>query len=153
MDNGLPHIVSVNISGGDIPKLPVPEAEVGIEGFVGDAHDHEKHNTPIQAVSLLDVEDLDDLRTEGFAVAPGACGENLTVRGLDADGLEPGDRLRFAGGVELEVTKLRKPCYVLDAISPTLKVAIAGRCGCYAKVLRGGRVRAAESIEVIDAAG
>ncbi len=99
-----PTIVSVNVSDGGIPKLPVDAIEVGTDGLLGDAHDHEKHNTPLQAVSLLDIEDLDDLQTEGFAVAPGACGENLTVRGLDADGLEPGDRLRFAGGVELEIT-------------------------------------------------
>ena len=42
------------------------------------------------------------LREEGFAVGPGATGENLTVQGLDVDALKIGDRLRFDGGVEVE---------------------------------------------------
>lgn len=147
-----PTIVSVNLSAGGIPKRPVPEAQVQTAGLLGDGHDHEKHNTPLQAVSLLDLDDLDDLAGEGFDVGPGVCGENLTVRGLDVDALAIGDRLRLDGGVELQITKTRKPCYVLDAISPALKGAIAGRCGCYARVLVGGRVRPGETFEVVHAA-
>jgi MOSC domain-containing protein YiiM len=100
----------------------------------------------------MDEEDLDDLRREGFAVHPGAIGENLTVRGLDVDRRAVGDVLSLSGGVELRLTKPRKPCYVLDAISPELKIAIAGRCGFYAEVVRGGAVRAGERIEVAPAA-
>jgi MOSC domain-containing protein YiiM len=146
--DALATIVSVNISGGGIPKLPVAEADVTAAGLDGDAHDHEKHNTPVQAISLIDLEDLEDLRGEGFAVGPGATGENVTVRGLGVDALDLGDRLRLSGGVTLEVTKMRKPCYVLDAIDPELKKAIVGRCGAYARVLEGGRVRPGETIAV-----
>lgn len=143
-----PTILSVNTSDGGIPKLPVAVGRVTSGGLDGDAHDHEKHNTPLQALSLLDVEDLDDLAGEGFDVRPGALGENLTVRGLDVDDLAPGDRLRLSGGVVLEITKLRKPCFVLDAIDPRLKDVVAGRCGGYAKVVAEGEVRPGETIEV-----
>lgn len=142
-------VVSVNISGGGIPKLPVPAATVEPAGLVGDAHDHEKHNTPVQAVSIIDLEDLDNLRAEGFDVAPGATGENITVRGLDVDALEVGDRLHFSGGVAVELSKRRKPCYVLDAIDPELKVAISGRCGFYARVCTTGAIRSGEQIDVV----
>jgi MOSC domain-containing protein YiiM len=148
MSASRPAIVSVNISPGGIPKLPVEVGRVSADGIVGDGHDHEKHNAPIQAISLLDVEDLDDLRAEGYDVGPGALGENLTVRGLDTDALAPGDRLRLSGGVELEYTKVRTPCFVLDAVSPQLKEVVKGRCGGYAKVITGGEVRAGETIEV-----
>jgi MOSC domain-containing protein YiiM len=127
----------------------IRDREVGPAGLNGDGHDHEKHNTPVQAICLIDEEDLDDLRREGFDVGPGAVGENLTVRGLEVDRLRIGDVLRLSGGVELRLTKWRKPCYVLDAISPELKTAIAGRCGAYAEVVRGGAVRAGERIEVV----
>jgi MOSC domain-containing protein YiiM len=143
-----PTVIAVNISDGGIPKRPVEVGMVQVGGIVGDAHDHDKHNTPVQALCLIDVEDLDDLRVEGFDVAPGATGENLTVRGLSVDELSIGDVLRFSGGVEAEISKRRKPCYVLDAISPDLKDAIRDRCGMYACVRRAGEIRAGETIEV-----
>ena len=143
-----PTIVSVNISSGGIPKRAIEVGRVTTEGIVGDGHDHDKHNTPIQAISLFDIEDLDDLKTDGFDVGPGALGENLTVTGLNVDALGPGDRLKLSGGVELEYTKVRKPCYVLDAIDPQLKEIVQGRCGGYARVLTAGEIRPGETIEV-----
>lgn len=151
MASARPRLVSVNISSGGIPKLPVVEAALREAGLVGDGHDHEKHNTPLQAVSLLDGEDLDDLRAEGFAVGAGATGENLTLRGIDVDRLRAGDRLAFSGGAEVELTRRRKPCFVLDAIDPRLKVRIEGRCGFYARTIRGGAIRPGETITVIAA--
>ncbi|MHC4769741.1 MAG: MOSC domain-containing protein [Planctomycetota bacterium] len=145
-------IISVNISPGGIPKQPIEVGPVSADGIAGDGHDHEKHITPIQAICLIDAEDLDDLRAEGYDVGPGALGENLTVRGLNVDDLAPGDRLRLSGGVELEYTKPRKPCYVLDPISPKLKEVVKGRCGGYAKVITPGEIRPGESIDVHHAA-
>ena len=143
-----PIVVSVNTSPGGIPKHAVAVGEVTPGGLAGDAHDHDKHNTPMQAISIIDVEDLEDLRAEGFDVAPGATGENVTVRALDVDDLGVGDCLHFSGGVRLELTKKRQPCFVLDAIDPELKRAIVSRCGFYAKVVETGRVQAGETIHV-----
>src|SRR5262245_41729282 len=160
-----PRVVSVNISAGGIPKHPVTVARLSAQGLQGDAHNHDKHNTPLQAVSIIDLEDLEDLRSEGFALFPGATGENLTVENLDIDRLQAGDRLRFSPPalsgqlrihpgiecdlVELELTKRRNPCYVLDAIDPRLKTRIIGRCGFLAKVIRAGEVRPGDTIESV----
>ncbi len=148
MSEASPIVVSVNISDGGIPKRPLPVGRVTTDGLEGDAHDHEKHNTPLQAICLMRVEVLDDLRAEGFDVAPGTMGENLTVRGLDVDAMQPGDRLVLSGGVELEYTKIRKPCFVLDSISEDLKQVVRGRCGGYTRVVTTGHVRAGETIEL-----
>lgn len=145
-------VLSVNVSRGGIPKTPVPAARVGTAGLEGDAHDHAKHDTPLQAMCLIDVEDLEDLAAEGFDVVAGSTGENVTVRGLDLDAREVGDRLRFSGGVEVELTKRRKPCYVLDAIDPRLKEVVVGRLGYYARVLVEGDLAPGETIEVEPAA-
>ena len=142
-------VLSVNISDGGIPKLPIDVGEVTPNGLVGDGHDHEKHNTPKQAICIIDQEDLDDLTSEGYDLPPGATGENLTVRNLNADNLNIGDRLRFSGGLELEITKMRKPCFVLDAIDPKLKGTIKGRCGCYGKVITPAQIRAGETIDIL----
>jgi MOSC domain-containing protein YiiM len=144
-----PRVISINISQGGIPKLPLPQVQLIESGLQDDLHNHEKHNSPMQAVSLIDMEDLDDLRAKGYPVYPGATGENLTVRGLSVDELHIGDRLKFSGGAELELTKARQPCYVLDAIDPQLKTAIKGRCGFLAKVIRTGEIYVDETIEVV----
>ncbi len=141
-------IISINISSGGIPKLACSNIRVDIGGLEGDGHNHEKHRTPLQAVCLQDVEKLEELNREGYDLGFGATGENLTVRGLNVNALPLGTILQFSNGVELELTKVRKPCYVLDAIDPRLKEDIAGRCGMYAKVLRTGSFRQGEVIRV-----
>ena len=143
-----PNIVSINISEGGIPKLPIACAQVGIHGLIGDGHHHEKHNNPNQAVCLQDLEILTELRAEGFSLSPGSIGENLTVRHLNVQRLITGTILEFSGGVVLELTKERKPCYVLDDIDPKLKEVILGRCGFYAKVLREGTLKKEATIHV-----
>ena len=143
-----PTVLAVNISEGGIPKRPLDHAQIEVGGIVGDGHNHEKHNTPVQALSLIDIEDLYDLQDEGFDVGPGATGENITVAGLSIDELEVGAMLHFSGGVVAELSKRRKPCYVLDAIDPELKRVIVGRCGFYARVIQPGMLRPGESIMV-----
>lgn len=143
-------IVSINISRGGIPKLPVEASLLGADGFEGDGHNHEKHRTPFQAVCLQDIEKLEELTGEGYPLSvPGTTGENLTVSGLNVNQLPLGCMLRLSNGAMIELTKVRKPCYVLDAIDPRLKEDIAGRCGMYARVIGGGIVRAGDEIEVI----
>lgn len=141
-------IVSLNLGPGGIPKQQVELARVTLTGLAGDGHNHAKHNTPQQAISLIDLEDLLALQSEGFAVVPGATGENITTEGLQVDSLQVGDRLRFPSGVELELTKRRKPCYVLDAIDPALKDVIVGRCGFLARVLVPGELRVGDVVTV-----
>ena len=144
------YILSINISPGGIPKQPVDSVRVNLAGLEGDGHNHEKHRTSFQAVCLQDLERLTELWTEGFPLlSPGAIGENLTVRNLNVNNLPIGTILEFSSGVVMELTKVRKPCYVLDTIDPRLKEAIVGRCGLYAKVLQEGIVHIGETIEVV----
>lgn len=145
----IPTVISVNVSSGGIPKTPVEYAVVNTDGIEGDDHNHEKHITPKQAVCIIDQEDLEDLCEEGYNVYPGATGENITCRDLNIDELQIGDRLVFSGGVAVELTKMRKPCYVLDDISPDLKEVIVGRCGAYAKIIKKGTLKVGETIQVV----
>jgi len=146
-------IVSINRSTGGIPKHAVDAAVITAAGLDGDAHDHEKHNRPEQAICLWDLELLDELNGEGFGLAPGSIGENLTVRDLDVQHLPIGTVLYTTGGARLEITKRRNPCFVLDAIDPTLKTAIRDRCGAYARVLAGGTVSKGEALHATQPPG
>jgi MOSC domain-containing protein YiiM len=131
-------VVAVCISSGGVPKQPVDRAEVLADGLIGDGRHHEKHRRNDRAVSIQDLELLEQLAGEGYAVGPGIMGENITVQDLHVQSLAIGDRLRFQDGPVLELASVRKPCYVLDAIHPELKNAVVGRCGFLCRVVEPG---------------
>ena len=149
MQENIPFVLSINISKGGIPKLPVDSIRVTSAGLAGDGHNHEKHRTPMQAICLQDVERLEELGRQGYSLSPGTTGENLTVGNLNVNGLPLGAKLQFSGGVVIEISKVRKPCYVMDAIHPQLKVDALRRHGMYAQVLKEGTLNNGETINVI----
>jgi MOSC domain-containing protein YiiM len=109
----------------------------------------------LRQVHLLPEELLDSLAAQGFAVAPGVVGENVTTRGLDLLALPTGTRLRLGVDAVVEVTGLRNPCVQLDRHQRGLQKAVldrdaAGnlirRAGVMAIVLSDGTVRAGDAI-------
>jgi len=141
-------VVALCISSGGIPKHPLSEAQIATPGIVGDGHNHEKHNRPDRALSLIDLEILAQLREEGFDLQPGMLGENLTAVGLSVQKMSPGTLLAV-GDVVLRLEQPRKPCYVLDAIDPRLKDVLVGRCGFMASVVHCGTIRPDMKITVL----
>ena len=153
-------VVRLNISRGGIPKLPIPEATVGPLGLEGDSCAHPQfHGGPNQALLLICVETIDELRALGYEVYPGALGENLTVNGLDHRQLRVGQQFR-AGTVILELTKVRVPCDQLSPLGEGIQREIYdkrvkagdpasprwGRSGFYARVVQPGVIRAGDLI-------
>src|SRR6266567_8654494 len=103
------HIVQISLSPGGIPKRAVAEGVVTTSGIVGDSWAHpDIHGGPNQALLLITSEGIDELIAQGFALFPGALGENLTTLGLDRRRMRAGQRYR-AGEVFLEITKRRAP--------------------------------------------
>ena len=142
-------VISINISDGGIPKLPVDSCEVSVDGLVGDGKTHKKHETSLRAVSLFDKEILDQLVSEGYEIIPGSIGENFTVENLHVQTLQTGDRLSFEGGLLIELVEPRKPCFVLDAIDSNLKKDIVGRCGFLARVIDESTIKNGASISIL----
>lgn len=147
-----PKVISINISKGGIPKESVCSVLIHEKGLEGDGHNHEKHYRIEQAVCLQDIEKLEELTQEGYPLKPGTTGENVTVENLNVNDLSVGTILEFSNGVVLEISKVRKPCYVLDAIDQKLKDDIVGRCGMYARVIKEGSLAVGEDIKVIQKA-
>ena len=141
-------VIAVNTSPGGIPKLPREKLMVSTPGLEGDGHNHESHRSPMQAVCMIDVEILESMKKEGFDLPPGAIGENLTLSGVRVQDCALGDRLRFSSGLEIEITKVRTPCYILDSISPELKRIMWNRSGMYAKVITEGTIAPGDTVEV-----
>jgi len=114
-------------------------------GLVGDAHaDCCSH----RQVSLLAIESIDKMRKMGFDVGPGDFAENLTTRGIDLTTLAIGTRICVGNEVVLEVTQIGKECHGGCAIYQQIGKCIMPREGIFARVVRGGPVRAGDRIRV-----
>jgi MOSC domain-containing protein YiiM len=111
----------------------------------------------LRQVHLIAAETLDELREEGFGVAPGAIGENVTTRGIDLFALPEGARLGLGQSAVVEITGLRNPCVQLDRFQNGLMQAVLGRdakggvtlrAGIMGVVLASGDVRPGDAIKV-----
>lgn len=110
----------------------------------------------LRQVHLLQSELHDELAARGLPVSPGQMGENVTTRGIDLLALPTGTVLGI-GEAMVKVTGLRNPCHQLDGIHEGLMAAtlsrdvdggLIRRCGVMGVVLRGGRVRAGDRLDV-----
>ena len=111
----------------------------------------------LRQVHLIHSELHDELRANGFEVAAGQMGENVTTRGVDLLGLPIGARLRLGDGALVEITGLRNPCKQLEGIQPGLMEAtlerdgdgrLVRKAGVMAVVLQGGEVRPGDPVAV-----
>jgi len=127
-------------------KVNVPEAELRADhGIVGDAH---AGNWDRQ-ISLLDIECIDIMAAKGAKVSPGAFAENITTEGIDLSALKPGGKLRLGDEVEIKITQFGKKCHGHCKIYEQIGDCIMPREGVFARVIRGGSIRAGDDIEVI----
>lgn len=111
----------------------------------------------LRQVHLIGAELHDRLRSEGFEVAHGEMGENVTTRGIDLLALPTGTRVGLGTEAVVEVTGLRNPCLQLDGLQHGLKGAVLDRdeagelirlAGVMAVVVTGGAVRPGDGIMV-----
>jgi MOSC domain-containing protein YiiM len=133
-------------------KEPVEgRVAVGAMGLDGDVQaDRRVHGGEDQAVYAYAIEDVEWWESElGRELGPGFFGENLTLRGVDVTGAQPGDRWK-AGGVTLEVTFPRQPCQKMatKAGDPKFvkRFAKAGRPGMYLRVIEAGELAAGDPV-------
>ena len=155
---GAGRVVQVSVSPGGVPKQPVPAARVGRLGLEGDAQAHRGvHGGPHRAVCLLASEAIGRVAADGHPIVPGSVGENLTTEGVELAHLEPGTRLRFDGGLVLEVSAPANPC---DTIRGSFSDGKSGRISIlrfpsdsrvYARVLTEGAVATGEGFSVLPA--
>ena len=138
-----------------IPKPAFDELTVTVAGVDGDYNRYRSESCdgdPDHAVLILPTEIIRTLNEEGWAVAPGDLGENITTEGVEE--FAPGTRLSI-GEVVLEISEPCVPCSnlrILPYVGPTKQKAfiqtLLGRRGDYARVLGGGTIRLGDAITV-----
>jgi MOSC domain-containing protein YiiM len=142
-----------------------------IEGFgiEGDAHagrfvkhrwlarrDRQMENR--RQVHLMHEELFDQLREQGFKVAPGDLGENITTRGIDLLSLPLGCLIHLGETAVLEATGVRMPCGYIDRFQKGLKRRMISKTpdgkpiyqsGIMAIVRAGGTVAGGDPIKIV----
>ena len=114
-------------------------------GFVGDAHaDCCTH----RQVSLLAMESIDKMRRLGFQVGPGDFAENLTTEGSELLSVPIGTIISIGKEALLEVSQIGKECHAGCAIYQEIGKCIMPGEGIFARVIRGGRVRAGDDMRI-----
>ena len=141
-----------------------------IEGFgvEGDAHAGKtvKHRylmnkdatrPNLRQVHLIGIELLNKLNADGFSVAPGQLGENITTRGIDLLSLPTGTKLQLGSTAVVELTALRNPCHQIDDFQKGLLKAVLDqddegnlirKTGVMSIVLTSGMVRPGDEISI-----
>ena len=114
-------------------------------GLIGDAHaDCCSH----RQVSLLAIESINKMRSLGLDVGPGDFAENLTSEGIDLASLPIGTRMSIRGKTILEVTQIGKECHSGCDIRRQTGKCIMPKEGVFARVIRGGLVRAGDELRI-----
>lgn len=147
MVKGLAKVLAINLSDKKgVVKKPVSEA-IFIEdfGIESDAH-ADKWN---RQVSLLANESVDKMRKHGLKLDYGVFAENITTEGIQLHTLPIGTKLKIGETIQ-EVSQIGKECHEGCAIKQQVGHCIMPLEGIFTIVLKGGKVKAGDSIEIID---
>ena len=129
-------------------KTPVHEIVIRENyGVDGDAH---ADDTTHRQVSLLAIESIDKMRGKGLDLQPGDFAENITTQGIELASLPVGTRIMAGDEVVLEMTQIGKECHTGCAIRQQVGDCIMPREGVFAKVIRGGTIKAGDDIRIDD---
>ncbi|MCJ7605849.1 MAG: MOSC domain-containing protein [Dehalococcoidales bacterium] len=128
-------------------KTPVPTITLRENyGVISDAHaDSETH----RQVSLLAMESIDKMQGKGIVLKPGDFAENITTEGIDLTALPVGTRLEV-GQTLLEMSQIGKECHAGCAIRDQVGDCIMPREGIFAKVIRGGEIKAGDTLTIVN---
>ena len=107
-------------------------------------------------VHFLHAELFDEVGGQGYALAPGAMGENVLTRGLDLLAMPTGALFRI-GDALVEISGIRDPCRKIEALGKGLTKRLFDRAadgtlmrkaGIMGVVRQGGSIRPGDKIEV-----
>ncbi|QEK11572.1 MOSC domain-containing protein [Crassaminicella thermophila] len=141
-------VLAVNISKKKgVVKTPIEEGvfQEG-HGLVGDAHAGKWH----RQVSLLGVESVEKMKQAGVkGLCNGKFAENLTTEGIVLHKLPIGTKLKIGETIQ-EVSQIGKECHDGCIIKKQVGKCIMPNEGIFTRVLKGGKIRAGDLIEVIE---
>jgi len=84
----------------------------------------------------------------GLEAGPGDFAENLTIDGINLKALKVGNRLKIGESVILEITQIGKEDHP-SVVTRTLGVSLLPYEGLFCRVIKGGKIKKGDPVEVI----
>ncbi len=127
-------------------KIPIKEGLIIKDwGLEGDAHAGKYH----KQISLLGLDSMNKMRDQGVKINFGELYENLDVEDLILYRLPLGTKLKIGKDILLEITQIgKKDSYFLEIDGKRIS-SIMTKEGIFTRVLKGGKVKAGDEIEVL----
>lgn len=154
MSEGRGTVIAVCLSDtGGIPKYPQESVTITTASVEGNHHAGETNRDGrpnLRQVTVVGAEAVEAVASElGAEIPHGGLGENVLVRGLgELSELTPGQRLRFEGGVELEVTAQNDPCSNLMVYGNQAVKLFYGCRGLLTVVRATGHISPGEGVSI-----
>lgn len=135
----LGRVVSVAVSAGGIPRLPVATLTLTEQGISGDGHRYAEHYAASRGVSLFDQESIQRMSHAAWPLHPGCVGENITLADVNLSQLQVGNIL-ILGSVRLELTRRWIPCHASSHETGETRINMEKLPGYFAQVVNPGTV-------------
>jgi MOSC domain-containing protein YiiM len=135
-------VEAIHLGAARVPELRAVDSVLAVagKGLEGDRHFHEEGARPGQAITLVAAEEV-----EAVGLAPGETRRQVTVRGVDLNGLV-GKRFRV-GEVECLGVELCEPCAHLQEMTrPGIIKELVHRAGINADIVVGGTIRVGDPV-------
>ena len=113
-------------------------------GIINDAHAGSKRQ-----VSLLAEESIEKMKARGLNLNFGDFAENIVTSGIDLMNLPVAAKIKIGRNALLEITQIGKECLNKCAIYYSAGDCIMPKEGVFAKVLKGGIIKAGDKLEAI----
>lgn len=147
-NNKLAKVISINISKQKGTAKQAVEEAIVIEdfGIDGDAH----AGNGLRQISILDISSIKKMEEYGLkGLCFGKFAENITTEGLDIEKIKLGTKLKVGDEVILEISQIGKKCHGDGCeIARTVGVCIMPKEGLFARVLKGGKIKVGDKIEI-----
>lgn len=141
-------VIAINISEKKgVPKNSIEEGMfIEDHGLEGDAHAGKWH----RQVSLLANESVDKMKALGVkGLCTGKFAENITTEGILLWEIPVGTKLKIGDTIQ-EVSQIGKECHSGCAIKKQVGQCIMPTQGIFTRVLKSGKVKVGDEIEVIE---
>lgn len=142
-------VLSINITRGKGTKKEPLEEGLFIAdfGLQNDSHGGKGN----RQVSFLDQETIDEMKNLGIeGLCFGNFSENITTKGISLSELHLGDKLNIGETIH-EITQIGKECHANDGckLFQRFGKCIMPKQIIFTKVLKGGKVKVGDQIEVL----